>query len=141
MDFASKMAQIRDLQNELDRMTSSLNLALLESIQTENEKVTPTLCDNPHIALVPYSVIMASPGHILAPDYYIPSAQVEAVRYRINNCVHADQLCKAVKEMLETKRIRMQGGSVLLNETTLRVLRNSELGQFVMADDNKGADD
>lgn len=137
MDFANKINQIRKLQAELDRMTSALNLALLKSIQAENEKVTPTLCDNPHIALVPYSVIMASPGHILAADYYIPSAQVEAVRYRINNCIHADQLCKAVKEMLENKRVRVQGGYTCLNETTLRVLRESELGKFVMNDTDK----
>lgn len=139
MDFADKIKQMRELQAEIDRMTSALNLALLESIKTENEKVTPTLCDNPYIALVPYSAIMSSPGHILAADYYIPSAQVDAVRYRINNCVHADQLCRAVKEMITTRKVKVRGGYTYLNETTLRVLRDSELGQFIMDDSTKEA--
>lgn len=134
MNFAEKIKEMRELQAEIDRMTSALNKSLLESIRAENEKETPTLCDNPHIALVPYSKIMSSPGHILAPDYYIPSAQVEAVRIRINNCLHADQLCKAVKEMIDTKKVRVSGGYVYLNETTLRVLRESELGQFITSE-------
>lgn len=134
MDFASSIHQMRELQAEIDRMTSVLNKSLLESIRNENEKETPTICDSPYIALVPYSKIMSSPGHILAPDYYIPAAQVDAVRTRINNCVHADQLCRAVKEMIETKKVRISGGYVYLNETTLRVLRESELGQFVTSE-------
>lgn len=134
MDFADKINQLRDLQAEIDRMTSSLNKALLESIESENKKDVHMICNDPQIALVPYSVVMASPGHILSAEYYIPGSQVEAVRHRINNCLHADQLCRAVKEMIETKKVKMRGGYTYLNETTLRVLRESELGQFVTSD-------
>lgn len=135
MDFADKIHQMRDLQKEIDRMTSALNLELLKSIEDENRKDVKLISDSPEIALVPYSVVMSSPGHILSAEHYLPGSQVEAVRHRINNCLHADQLCRAVKEMIETKKVKMRGGYTYLNETTLRVLRESELGQFV-TDDN-----
>lgn len=38
MDFADKIKQINDLQEEIDHMISMLNLSLLESIQAENKK-------------------------------------------------------------------------------------------------------
>ena len=134
MDFADKIYQMRELQKEIDLMTSDLNLELLKAIETENRKDVTLISDNPEIALVPYSVIMSSPGHILSAEYYLPGSQIEAVRHRINNCLHADQLCRAVKEMIDTKKVKIRGGYTYLNETTLRVLRESELGQFVMDD-------
>lgn len=106
----------------------------MNPFRLKTKKETPIICDNPPIALVSYSKIMSSPGHILSPDYYIPSAQVEAVRHRINNCIHVNQLCKAVKEMIETKKVKVRGGYTYLNETTLRVLRESELGRFIMTE-------
>lgn len=136
MDFADKINQMRMLQAEIDKMTSDLNKALLDSIETENRKDVHLISDDPQIALVPYSAIMSSPGHILSAEYYLPGFQVEAVRHRINNCIHAEQLCRAVKEMIETKKVKMRGGYTYLNETTLRVLRESELGKFVM-DENE----
>jgi hypothetical protein len=74
-------------------------------------------------------------------DYHFPKMQAEAVSCRLEMCITAKQLAEAVKEMLDRKyvsRYKAQfnyatSDRVNLNETTLDILRNSEIGQYIAA--------
>lgn len=132
MTFENTMLQIQDLQTKINQMISKLNKELLETIETENKKDTPMISTNPAIAIVPYHKIRNSKTHILSAEYYIPTSQVQAVRHKLNNCTSPEQLCLFVKQMLNEKTIKIGTAKTYLNETTLSVIRNSEIGQFVL---------
>lgn len=84
---------------------------------------------------VPLSAITASRGLNLSPSHYFPSKQAEAVRKKLASCKTADAICEAVRQMLEDKSVRMSkmsGDTIQLNEDTLRVLRESDLGAYAL---------
>lgn len=72
-------------------------------------------------------------------DYHFPKMQADAVSCRLEMCSTAKQLVEAVKEMLDKKyvsRYKAQfnyatSDRVNLSKTTLDILRNSEIGQYI----------
>lgn len=72
-------------------------------------------------------------GAEYSPEYYISDCQVEAVKKRLSECKSASSACNAVRKMIEDKKVQksaLKSHSVFLNETTLRILRESELGKY-----------
>lgn len=121
--------QIQSAQNQLNQMLSDLNKQLLESIDSENRKNVTML--NDYCFIVPYSKLNPA---CWSPDYYSPVSQVDAVRHVLNKSFQFDDICKAVRDMITTKKVKISGNHIVhLNDTTLSILENSELGQFVMS--------
>ncbi len=70
------------------------------------------------------------------PEYHFPSAQAEAVAKKLENCRTMKAIFEAVREMIEKKCVKNVGGNqkVFLNEETLLILRESEIGRHAMND-------
>lgn len=72
--------------------------------------------------------------------YHAPKAQAEAVAHRLETCTTTKAVCKALYDMLSCGYVTMYGcqdyrGSnrIYLNQDTLAVLRNSEIGKYTLA--------
>lgn len=73
------------------------------------------------IAIVKFSALKE--GLNLAPSTYIPKAQAEAVKRRLDSCNSVQHVLDAVTEMVSTSKIRFSNGNyVTLNGNTTKVL-------------------
>lgn len=77
-------------------------------------------------------------------SYHSPIAQAEAVAYRLKTCMTTKAVCKALYDMMscgyvKTSKVDPYMGSLhgsdrtYLNQDTLAVLRNSEIGKYTLA--------
>lgn len=142
MNFSDTMKKIKDLEAEVTAMKEKLIEELYQHIKDKPIPGVTKISDHPQIVTVKFSAL--SNGLNLTPEYYISEHQANAVKDRLNGCKTASSVCNAVKEMIEKKRIQKGKGwgeywSFYLNETTLSILRESELGKYAMEehDDRK----
>lgn len=76
-----------------------------------------------------------------SPTYHIPKAQAQAVEYRLSKCKTPNSVCVAIREMIKKKWVANDsiryafyyGRVTYLNNETLEVLRNSEIGKYALA--------
>ena len=73
-------------------------------------------------------------------SYHAPKAQSNAVAHRLETCTTTQSVCRALYDMLSCGYVTMYGcndyqGSnrIYLNQDTLAVLRNSEIGKYALA--------
>lgn len=81
-------------------------------------------------ATVKFSTI-AKENYNLSAEAYIPAVQANAVSNALSACKTTRQLCDKVKDMLETGKAKKGSEVIHLNSETLRILRDSEIGQYV----------
>lgn len=80
------------------------------------------------------SLSSLSQSKILSPSYYLPKKQSDAVQFKLQNRSSVEEICSAVREMIREKRVRFSHDHcVFLNEETVRILRESEIGQYAEA--------
>lgn len=136
MDFGGMIDKIKKLEEEVNAMKERLVEELCRYIKDEPVPGVEILSESPRIAVVKFSAVARSHGNNLSPEYYISSCQAEAVMQRLSQCKSASAACNAVKEMIEEKKVQksaMKSHSVFLNETTLKILKESELGKYAMS--------
>lgn len=73
-------------------------------------------------------------------SYHAPKAQAEAVAHRLEGSTTTKAVCRALYDMMTCGYVTMYGcqdyrGSnrIYLNQDTLAVLRNSEIGKYTLA--------
>lgn len=82
----------------------------------------------PVIACVKSSALARS----WSPEHVLPKLQSEMFARHMRNRSTLKQVEDGIREMLDNGRVRIGGDICVFNETTLRVIRDSELGQHVM---------
>lgn len=76
-----------------------------------------------------------------SPSYHVSKVQAQAVVYRLSKCKTPNSVCVAIREMIKKKWIANDscryafyyGRVTYLNNETLAVLRNSEIGKYALA--------
>ena len=134
------MSVLLDELIQMENRAEDLRKEIIDKISTSIETVpldgVTVLNSAPRAVSVNLSAVMSGPC-ILAPGYYIPEAQAEAIRRKLSNYHTTEGLCNALAEIIETKKVRfshsMQDDAVVLNEQTLKILRETELGKYVAA--------
>lgn len=144
MNFNDTMTNMKALEEKIRCMTESLKQGLTEAVSKQRLEGAEPLktASGLYAASIRLSAIKRTPSLNLSAEYYLPQSQVNAVQHKLASCKTATQICKAVKDMLDEKRVCMgshKAGEVsnnytYLNEATLKILRDSELGKYVMDD-------
>ena len=134
MRLAEKLQQVQQLENEISRMVDELKTQLVTAVAGQHLEGVKEIGCSGRVVSVSLSAITKTPGLNLSAEYYIPQSQADAINHRLAACKSSQQLCKAVREMIETGRVKQSGNSnyVYLNKETVRILRESELGQYVL---------
>lgn len=123
LQFAEQ--RLNDLVQEI---CNSLNKAVSEQ---KLEGVTDmTRESGPYFATVRFPTL-AKENFSFSAETYIPAAQADAVSSALSSCKTTKQLCDKVKDMLDTGKVKKGSEVVCLNSETLRILRDSEIGQYV----------
>lgn len=132
------MGSLIEELNLIEKQAEDLRKEIIDKISTAVE-TTPldgvtVLSKAPRAVSVKLSSVMTGP-FILSPEYYIPESQAEAIRRKLSACQSTTALCAAVKEMIDTKKVRfshnMHDDAVMLNAQSLKILRESEIGKYV----------
>lgn len=137
MNFLEAM----ELAKHIDAMAIALRDKLCNDIMNqplEGEYIKTGKESGCVFAIIKYSTLQKH--KIWAPDYYIPEAQAKAVSKYLKNKNCAVSICKAIKGLLQKKYIWTTdiysdyNGSnrIILNENTVKAIRESELGQYVL---------
>lgn len=136
MSFSDKMNAMNALEREIYRMVDSLKADLTSAVVDQpfhGEMINEGSNGGPLIGVVKLSQLSKSKNW--SPDYHFPAAQAKAVSKRIESCKTSSDICSAVRGMIAEKRVRIGGGNyfVPLNEETLKILRESGIGQYVIS--------
>lgn len=79
----------------------------------------------PQFGTVTYQAIMASPGHILAPSYYLPGVQAKAVSgYLLKENLTFEQIEARLEEAITSRSVTYEKEKIYLNPNTLAVLQD-----------------
>ena len=113
---------IRDLTVQIRQAMDRLR----QDIQGQLDSVEPmdgVRMIGPRIGTVSMSAVMNSPGHILAPSYYLPGIQAEAVSgYLLKDDLMLDQIQERLDSMISSRSVVCNGEKIWLNSNTLHVL-------------------
>ena len=127
--------ELLEKEQEMQRMLESLKKGLADAVQNENSVFVPFKNASVRCGIVRLSDIMAN-NKIMSAEVYIPACQADAVMQKLDSCTTLAQLASRVREMIQTRVARFsQTRAIVLNKETLRILRESEIGQFAMAQD------
>ena len=113
---------IRDLTVQIRQAMDRLR----QDIQGQLDSVEPmdgVRMIGPRMGTVNISTIMNSPGHIMAPSYYLPGVQAEAVSsYLLKDGLMLDQIQERLDNMILSRSVMHNGEKIWLNPNTLHVL-------------------
>ena len=125
--------ELLEKEQEVQQLLEALKKELAVSVQNENSVFVPFKNTSVRCGIVRLSDIMAN-NMILATECYIPACQADAVMRKLDSCTTLTQLASRVREMILTGVARFsQSRAIILNKETIRILRESDLGQFAMA--------
>lgn len=131
MTFAETMQTITEMEASVQRMIRELCGELRDRVVETAIPGVRQVSENPKVSIVRFSALSSLNW---SPEYYIPACQAEAVAHKVGNCKTIEAVCKSVEEMLMQKRVKMGNGYndfTYLNDTTLQIIRSSEIGRWV----------
>jgi len=115
-----------------------LDLSHMKTKRSNKNETHQRIQHLPRIVIIKRSAL----GSVWSPEYYIPKCQAEAVTTVLNNATMGN-IVPAVKDMITKKRARVKSAAkqgfwcpakyVYLNNNTVRLIRDSELGQFALS--------
>lgn len=128
-----------DIDNRMRQIVGHLKTEInkrLSSVPFKGKLISDGKDGRPLIGIIKFSQLDKTDNW--SPDYYFAKKQAEAVSICLENCSTAKQLLKAVEDMLTKKYVHVYVGHsytlsdrVYLNEDTLEILRNSEIGRYI----------
>ncbi len=135
MGFKESMERMRAMEEEIIKMVEALKQQIAEAVETQpfhGRMINDGKNGGAIIGVIQLSQLQKT-GNWSA-EYHFPQTQAKAVMRKLDKCRTPDAVCKAVKSMLDDKVVRFDGGAekVYLNEDTLKILRDSEIGQYAV---------
>ena len=138
-DLSQKMDEIERLEEYIQQLVDSLKNELSSQISSQRMKGVTVINDGknggPLIGVVRLSTLQSQRSW--SPEFYFPQKQAEAVSKRLASCKTVKQIIGAVEDMLNLRAVKMSSSSssdkILLNDETVRIIAESELGQYCRA--------
>lgn len=129
-----------DIDNRMRQIVGHLKTEIhnrLSSVPFKGELISDGKDGRPLIGIIKFSQLDKTDNW--TPDYHFSKMQAKAVSIYLENCNTAKQLLKAVEDMLTKKYVLAYpckfkyalSDRVYLNEDTLEILRNSEIGRYI----------
>lgn len=116
--------------DDIEKIRAAVAAVTAEIERTPVDGVRPVQGSD-NAVRVGFSVVARSNGLIMSPRYYIPKEQAKAVREYIGKCRTIEEAASAVRHMVNEGKARNGDSDIPLNETTLRLLRSSELVSII----------
>ena len=120
---------LRQEEEVMKRLKAACMKVADEVENTTMEGVRP-IKGNLIAATVKLSTIAGTKDNPLSPEYYIPKAQADAIRSCIKRCHSLRDTRNAVRRMLNEGVTGFGKEDVRLNDTTMKILRNSEIASI-----------
>lgn len=136
MVFSERMDQLRLLEAEITRMATELKTEITSAVASQpmrGRMINDGSNGGALMGVVKASELMKS-GNWSA-EYYFPQKQAEAVGKALDKCESTKEICSAIRKMLAEKRVMVRSKNseaIYLNEDTLKILRESEIGKYVL---------
>lgn len=119
------LSEIARLEAQARKALEDIKKEIVEAVQTAPALPGVTqISKHPAIAIVNFSALKN--GWNMAPETYLQSEQAKAIDAKVRGCQSLTAFAAAVREMVETKRVKMPGSSnygITLNDNTVAVLR------------------
>lgn len=115
---------IRELSEQIRQAMDQLRTGMREKIE-QADPLDGVKVMGPQFGTVTYQAIMASPGHILAPSYYLPGVQAKAVSgYLLKENLTFEQIEARLEEVITSRSVTYEKEKIYLNPNTLAVLQD-----------------
>lgn len=104
----------------------------IASIKSHMEMISDGKDGRPLIGTIKFSQLQSMSNW--SPSYHFVEYQAKAVQKALLNCNTLKQLIKCVKEMILHKKVSFSAYEpIYLNDETMKVIKESEIGQFIIA--------
>lgn len=121
----SKIQEAMKKEKEIEALVNSAKEELCEKVSNAGAiEGVKELSKSPHIALVSLKTLMEN-GSNWSPSTYIPASQAQAVKDTIEPVKTANSFQKKVEDMLETGKVKVKGDTIVLNNNTKKILRET----------------
>ena len=130
--FLEVKLQLDELERTVAEMVSNLKAELSEAVarQPLNGKViNDGKTGGPFIITVSFPLTLKYKNW--CPETFIPAHQTRAVSRELNRATTANAICECVKRMVESGYVGSCGDKTYLNPETRKILRESEVGQYI----------
>ena len=121
----SKIKEAMKKEREIEELVDSAKEELCEKVSNVGViEGVKEISKNPQIALVSLKTLSQN-GSNWSPSTYIPASQAKAVKDTIETVKTANGFQKKVEDMLETGRVKVKGDTIVLNNNTKKILRET----------------
>ena len=127
MDFKEMMKVANEIDAEAVRLRDKL-IADVCDLPLKGKYINDGKNGGPVIAIVKFSDL----GNNWSPDYHLPPEQARIIKKCLIKYNTAHSILAAVRNMLEKGYVVDNGNKAHLNDRTLKVIRESELGKYVI---------
>jgi chaperonin cofactor prefoldin len=131
-ELSKKMDELARLERQFREMVNDLKADLMKAVKNV---VIPGVDVHEERGCT-FAVVSPSAfnWNCWSPHYYIPKEQAKAVISELENVTTVDGICKKVGAMLLTGYVGERSGDrIYLNDYTIRAIKNSDIGVYVMA--------
>lgn len=137
MSFSGRMREAKALEAEMMRLVEQIKSEIIADVKAQpfhGKMLNDGSNGGPVTAVIPFSEMARTKNFL--PEYHIPAEQGKAVCRKLDSCKTVQQVMKSVREMLESGTVRLSSNErFYLNENTLKILRESEIGQYIAEED------
>ena len=132
MGFLEVKKQFDEAERLLIEMVGKLKVEIADAVG--KQPLRGTIIDDgksggPLIVTVKFGVLNEYKNW--SPSFFIPMAQADAVFKELERANTASAICEVIRKMVESGYAGRDGNKVYLNPETRRILRESEIDQYV----------
>lgn len=116
------LKDVTALEAQIGELIAEVRTAVVENVKNSPMDGVRPVSTSPRACVVSLSTVMKN-KLILTPEYYIQESQAALIEQKLTGLTTATALTKAVREMLDSKQVKIGTERHPLNPSTLGVLR------------------
>lgn len=114
----------RSMQQKIQKSMVDFTAKIVRKIAQEKLEGVEEISTSPMIASVRFSALQREKSW--CPETFIPTAQANAVKRKLNSCHSLQTMLSTIEEMVTTKCVKLSGGEKIpLNSKTIEILQES----------------
>lgn len=127
-----ELKNLLDVEASIKQMLDAFKKELVANVSASTLPQVKPL--NEFCCVVSLSTIKANKS-ILSSEYYLPHIQARYVEKALSSVTTATALAEKVKQMIDTKKVKINKNEFFLNDATVEALKKAYEGSF---DDGEG---
>ena len=133
-----RLAELDEMQRRISCLVSSIREGVVRSVGEQpfhGRYLSDGREGRPLLVAMPFSKVCSGKDWCLSPEYYIPERQADAVSRYIGDVADPKELYLRIGRILKNGYVLFGDGTkddrVMLNEDTMRIIRESDVGRHV----------